>query len=145
MEICICNEYHNPNVHRPDYTLWFSNSWQQFRKSGVPGRDMLLLPSPMVSGLFLHTTIWQTEQTSQLPLWNKGSRNQKSSCAFPAWGREQTAFAAPSSFPKPLLNTHALAGCSDRSLAFASWYQCRWDVKFQALHSPGDDASPWCC
>lgn len=79
---------------------------------------MLLPPSPILSGLFwlffffLHTTIWQAKHISKLPFWNKGSRNQESSCAFPARRREKTAFAGPSSFPKPLLNARPLAGCS---------------------------------
>lgn len=37
METCTFNKCHNPNFHSPDYTLWFSNSWEQFRKSGFPG------------------------------------------------------------------------------------------------------------
>lgn len=38
---------------------------------------------------FLHTTIWQAKHISKLPFWNKGSRNQESSCAFPAQRREK--------------------------------------------------------
>lgn len=56
-----------------------------------------------------HLASWTTHQNCPFEI-RKGSRNQKSSCAVPARGREGTAFEALSSFLNPLLNTHPLTG-----------------------------------
>lgn len=70
-------------------------------------------PSPRAFGpffFFVHTTIWEAEHISELPFGNQGSRNQKSSRAFPARGREEPPlrlhplFQTPSPTPIPSLD-----------------------------------------
>lgn len=91
----------------------------------------------------MDTTVWQAEHISKLPFWNKGSRNQESSRAFAARGRDEQ----PMQLPPPFQTRYwTPVPCWLQQPGAQPSHPCpRAGRRNSRLSSsPGDDASPGC-
>lgn len=133
------NEYHNPNFHSSDYTLWSSSSWQQFQKSGFPrsqaGTCFSLL-SPAFRPFFAHHHLAKLSTHQNCPFEIKGAETRSQAVQFQPGGKNSL---------RSTLLSKATTSCgwepTPLPLPCACWSSNSWLSIF-----PRDEASsPRCC